>query len=161
MNKIITFSIDGERGMKIAIGIFLMIAALVPSLIIIGQLLSTGKSSTDPWSLVPAGAIVLWGLSFLTDREWVTVNGEERTLTWRSARFWITWRTLTWQREEIEAIEIMPESPGKAYWHDITIRGRQGRLRLLSNTREYSPQVIRDTASLLDIPIENRLKSQG
>lgn len=136
-------------------GGFIVLAALVPSLIVASQLLFTGKSSTDAGSLIPGAAMILWGMLMMTDRNRVTVHAEEQTLRWRRSFFGIVIREVTLTRREIAAVERIYIQGLKSSTYQYTIRTTQGRHRTLCVSSHYMPEEVSRAVYALDIPVED------
>jgi hypothetical protein len=155
MNKTLTFSTTGSYAITIAYGAFIILIALIPSSIVAVQwLLPPHQPSTDPASILPGIAVMLWGLKIMTMRENVTVNPEEASLTWKRSVFGVTWQTVTYRREEIDTIETTWTTGIKYGNYTFITRGHRFSRVLLDGTHDKFPHEVQETARLLNIPIQ-------
>src|SRR5258708_5176392 len=92
VTKTITFSTTGSYAILIAYGTLIFLGGLVPSTIVACQWLlpHTTPPSTALGSVIPGVGIMIWGLWFITKREYATVDADQGTITWARSLGWGT-----------------------------------------------------------------------
>jgi len=154
-DQTITFPTTESRFIPIAFGTLVFLAGFAPSAIVACQwLFPSGKPSTEAGSILPGTAIALLGIKMMTDRERVTVDGGNRTIVWKRSSYGVVWRTRTCRFDEIEAIEAVRITGLNYSYYDFVLRGPRNKPLLFTQTKKSSPGVVRDTAALLNIPVE-------
>jgi hypothetical protein len=153
----LTFSTNALRPFVVAFGAFVALVALAPTAIVTLQwlaLMPRGKVYTDPGSIIPGAAIVLWGVWLMTSNERVIVDAAAGTVEWRKSVFGFSWRSSMRRKEEIEAIEVKRISGVRSATYTFTARGAWGRRTVLSGARRASEQRVREMGKILEVPMQ-------